>query len=86
LQPGDTLHLVPVPGHETAKPKDLEAIARSLYPDLACQTHSSLRDGLAALDQAPSSLKVLCGSLYLIGHFLATEPYTDRLQPVPSSS
>jgi dihydrofolate synthase/folylpolyglutamate synthase len=78
LRPGDTLHLVPVPGHETAAPEDLGAIARSVCHDLAqCEIHNSLRDGLIAIAQSPAQLKVLCGSLYLIGHFLATEPYRD---------
>lgn len=78
LRPGDALYLVPVPGHETSAPEDLAAIARSVCPELAqCEVHSSLGDGLAAIAQAPTPLKVLCGSLYLIGHFLATEPYRD---------
>ncbi len=78
LRPGDALHLVPVPGHETAAPEDLEAIARSACPDLAhCEIHDSLSDGLVALGQTPGPLRVLCGSLYLIGHFLATETYRD---------
>ncbi|MGB3202751.1 MAG: folylpolyglutamate synthase/dihydrofolate synthase family protein [Nodosilinea sp.] len=76
LRPGDTLHLVPVPGHETAPPQDLAAIARSVCPALAhCEIHDSLHAGLTALSSTPASLKVLCGSLYLIGHFLATESY-----------
>ncbi|MBD2110766.1 bifunctional folylpolyglutamate synthase/dihydrofolate synthase [Nodosilinea sp. FACHB-141] len=78
LRPGDALHLVPVPGHETAAPEDLRAIARSVCPNLAqCEVHPSLRDGLIAIAQSPAQLKVLCGSLYLIGHFLATEHYED---------
>lgn len=78
LRPGDALHLVPVPGHETAVPEDLAAIARSVCPNLAqCQVHSSLRDGLLAIAHSSAQLKVLCGSLYLIGHFLATEPYQN---------
>ncbi|HZG39188.1 MAG TPA: folylpolyglutamate synthase/dihydrofolate synthase family protein [Nodosilinea sp.] len=79
LRPGDALHLVPVPGHETAAPEDLGAIARSICPGLAqCQIHASLGDGLVALGETSGPLKVLCGSLYLIGHFLATEPYQDQ--------
>lgn len=77
LRPGDTLHLVSVPGHESAAPESLGAIARSVCPDLArCELHPSLKDGLAALGATPAPLRVLCGSLYLIGHFLAAE--TDR--------
>jgi dihydrofolate synthase / folylpolyglutamate synthase len=76
LRPGDSLHLVPVPGHETAAPDDLGAIAQSVCPALACcQQHPSLRAGLEALGQGVNTLRVLCGSLYLIGYFLATEPY-----------
>ncbi|PSR17875.1 bifunctional folylpolyglutamate synthase/dihydrofolate synthase [filamentous cyanobacterium CCP3] len=79
LRPGDALHLVPVPGHETAPPEELGAIARSLCPSLVqCQIHASLHDGLTALGQHPSQLRVLCGSLYLIGYFLATEPYQKQ--------
>ncbi len=74
LRPGDALHLVPVPGHESAQPEDLRAIAQAVCPDLArCEAHGSLRAGLVALEQHPAPLRVLCGSLYLIGHFLATE-------------
>ncbi len=79
LRPGDALHLVPVPGHETAVPVELAAIARSVCPDLAqCKTHDSLGKGLGAIAAVPSQLRVLCGSLYLIGHFLATEPYVEK--------
>ncbi|HSM83397.1 MAG TPA: folylpolyglutamate synthase/dihydrofolate synthase family protein [Nodosilinea sp.] len=78
LRPGDALHLVPVPDHETAPPEELGAIAASVCPTLArWDTHRSLRAGLTALGAGPAGLKVLCGSLYLVGHFLATEPYTD---------
>ncbi|MBE9136277.1 bifunctional folylpolyglutamate synthase/dihydrofolate synthase [Nodosilinea sp. LEGE 07088] len=81
LRPGDALHLMPVPGHETAGPEELRAIARSACPNLAqCQTHPSLRDGLRAMAVNSAPLRVLCGSLYLIGHFLATEPYGERQQ------
>lgn len=79
LRPGDALHLVPVPGHETALPGELAAIARSVCPDLAqCEIHGALKDGLGAIATTPSQLRVLCGSLYLIGHFLATEAYVEE--------
>jgi dihydrofolate synthase/folylpolyglutamate synthase len=86
LRPGDALHLVPVPGHESAEPETLGAIARTICPDLAqCKSHPSLGAGLAALataDRDPRApLRVLCGSLYLIGHFLATEPYRTIAPP-----
>jgi dihydrofolate synthase/folylpolyglutamate synthase len=78
LRPGDALYLVPVPGHETAGPGELAAIARSVCPDLSrCEIYGSLGEGLGAIAASPSQLRVLCGSLYLIGHFLATEPHQD---------
>ena len=71
LRPGDQLHLVPVPGHLSAEPAELRDIAISTCPDLAsCQVHADL---LAGLQAAEGELKVLCGSLYLIGHFLAEQ-------------
>ncbi len=79
LRPGDSLHLVPVPGHETALPEELAAIARSVCPNLSqCEIHDSLGAGLGAIAASSSQLRVLCGSLYLIGHFLASEPYGDE--------
>ena len=68
LRPGDRLHLTAVPGHLSASPKDLSAIAQQTCPDLlAVQTHPSLEAALtAAVQTAPT---VFCGSLYLIGHF-----------------
>ena len=72
LHPGDTLHLVPVPGHQTADPRDLAKLAQQVCSDLSnCYTHGSLTAGLAALETTNGSTKVLCGSLYLIGDFLA---------------
>jgi dihydrofolate synthase/folylpolyglutamate synthase len=74
LRPGDSLHLVPVPDHSSAQPQELAQLALELCPELAeCQTHDSLHTGLEAITDVPSTLKVLCGSLYLIGHFFKTE-------------
>jgi dihydrofolate synthase/folylpolyglutamate synthase len=74
LRPGDSLYLVPVPEHLSATPEDLAAIAQSVCPDLShCGTYADLHQGLTALASDPASLKVFCGSLYLIGHFFATE-------------
>ncbi len=79
LRPGDALYLVPVPSHETALPGELAAIARSVCPDLSrCEVYGSLGEGLAAIAAVPGHLRVLCGSLYLVGHFLATEPHLDE--------
>lgn len=84
LRPGDQLHLVPVPGHLSAEPGVLEAIASSICPDLAaCQTHPNLASGLEAAmaaDQTKhSQLAVLCGSLYLVGHFFEKFKVSDSI-------
>jgi dihydrofolate synthase/folylpolyglutamate synthase len=73
LRPGDDLYLVPVPGHQTADPKVLAAIAHQSCSALShCQSYSDLTTGLRAMVEKPSSLKVVCGSLYLIGNFFAS--------------
>lgn len=77
LRSGDRLFLTSVPDHSAAAPQELATLAQSICPDLAdCQIYP---DVLAALEAAtlagaepsPKPLTVLCGSLYLIGHFLA---------------
>jgi dihydrofolate synthase/folylpolyglutamate synthase len=74
LRPGDSLYLVPVPEHLSATPDELAAVAKAVCPDLYhCGTYADLHQGLAALARDLASLKVFCGSLYLIGHFFATE-------------
>ncbi|HEY9877372.1 MAG TPA: folylpolyglutamate synthase/dihydrofolate synthase family protein [Leptolyngbyaceae cyanobacterium] len=79
LRPGDRLHLVPVPDHYSAELTQLSAIAQEICPNLShCQTHESLGEGLRAVwssnSEAPSNaLTVLCGSLYLIGHFFTMQ-------------
>ena len=68
LRAGDRLHLTAVPGHLSAEPEDLRAIAQKICPDLAlCQTHPTLEAALVAATQTEPT--VFCGSLYLIGHF-----------------
>jgi dihydrofolate synthase / folylpolyglutamate synthase len=75
LQPQDELHLVPVPDHSSAKPKELATLAEQVCPRLSkCETYDNLFTALdIALDSAADStddkLVVLCGSLYLIGYF-----------------
>ncbi|WP_346292596.1 folylpolyglutamate synthase/dihydrofolate synthase family protein [Sphaerothrix gracilis] len=72
LRPGDRLHLVPVPGHLSAEPKELAELASTICPDLAiCQTFTDLSTALQATTHQTNGLRVLCGSLYLIGNFLA---------------
>ncbi len=76
LRPGDSLHLVPVPGHGSAAPAALADIANEVCPQLAqCCTYENLRQGLHALSRLPAGLNVLCGSLYLIGYFFETERF-----------
>ncbi len=78
LRPGDRLHLVPVPDHATMEPAALRQIALAECPDLgACETYPSLAAGLQGAIADPTHLRVLCGSLYLVGHFFATQSWTD---------
>jgi dihydrofolate synthase/folylpolyglutamate synthase len=71
LRPGDHLYLVPVPGHLSADPRELQILARTLCPELAiCEALPNLSAGLEALAQSGISLKIFCGSLYLLGEFL----------------
>jgi dihydrofolate synthase / folylpolyglutamate synthase len=73
LQPGDRLSLVPVPDHNSAIPSDLATIAQTTCPKLEdCQIYPDLQTALTVLTataQQEAPLMVLCGSLYLIGHF-----------------
>ncbi len=75
LRLGDRLYLVPVPDHSSAEPDALAILAQNICPDLAdCRTFSNLETGLQAATatntETPQRLIVLCGSLYLVGHFL----------------
>ncbi|MBD1888726.1 Mur ligase family protein [Coleofasciculus sp. FACHB-SPT9] len=70
LRKGDRLYLVPVPDHSSAEPEYLATLAQNICPELAdCRTYPDLAAGLEAAI-SPESLLVLCGSLYLLGHFL----------------
>ncbi|MBT9313928.1 bifunctional folylpolyglutamate synthase/dihydrofolate synthase [Leptothoe spongobia] len=72
LRPGDTLHLVPVPGHQTAETGELAQLALTVCPELTgCYTYKTFDAALTAVARMDSATKVLCGSLYLIGDFLA---------------
>ncbi|MGL5084005.1 MAG: bifunctional folylpolyglutamate synthase/dihydrofolate synthase [Microcoleaceae cyanobacterium] len=71
LQRGDRLHLVPVPDHSSADPPELARLALQICPELdACQAHPGLTVALETACSQDQGLTVLCGSLYLIGHFL----------------
>jgi dihydrofolate synthase/folylpolyglutamate synthase len=67
----DKLLIVPVPNPDTAIPGELENLAREICPELSfCQTFQDLPSALDAAYIESDNLVVLCGSLYLIGHFL----------------
>jgi dihydrofolate synthase/folylpolyglutamate synthase len=86
LRPRDRVYFVPVPDHQSADPNDLVAIAQAQCSLDVCQSCPDLATALhKAVTDAPtqSGLTVLCGSLYLIGHFLQTQ---QALAEVPSSS
>ncbi len=69
LRSGDDLHLVPVPDHSSADPVDLATLARNICPDLAtCEAYLDLNSALKATKR--DRPVILCGSLYLVGHFL----------------
>jgi dihydrofolate synthase/folylpolyglutamate synthase len=73
LRARDRLYLVPVPDHSSATPEYLATLARNICPELDdCRTFPNLTNGLEAATSTatPENVLVLCGSLYLIGHFL----------------
>ncbi len=73
LKPNDQLHLVPVPDNNSADTEYLAKLANGICPELTlCQTYPNLPLALAAAFKSTDNLVVLCGSLYLIGHFLGT--------------
>ncbi|HEY9696207.1 MAG TPA: folylpolyglutamate synthase/dihydrofolate synthase family protein [Trichocoleus sp.] len=71
LRPGDRLSLVPVPDHLPADLHVLAGLAQEICPELAeIRVDEDVITGLErAID--PTSTTVLCGSLYLIGHFFS---------------
>ncbi len=76
LRPDDWLYLVPVPDHLPVELPQLQALAVAACSGLAaCHIYD---DVLAALAAAQSNkadgTRVLCGSLYLIGHFFSRCP------------
>jgi dihydrofolate synthase/folylpolyglutamate synthase len=84
LRPGDCLNLVPVPDHLWADVEALAELAREVCPQLKdCFIHADVISGLRAATQAqPASTTVLCGSLYLIGHFFRL---TQKAEPRSSN-
>jgi dihydrofolate synthase/folylpolyglutamate synthase len=92
LRPNDLLYIVPVPDHSSAKPEELAQLANQICPLKSCQTYTNLQSALNAAfalpelnyfdfdnftDKAPKDLVVLCGSLYLIGHFLGIKDFNE---------
>ncbi|MDM9380776.1 folylpolyglutamate synthase/dihydrofolate synthase family protein [Chlorogloeopsis sp. ULAP01] len=74
LQPNDRLYLVPVLDHSSAHPEELAVLAKQICPELnLCVVYPNLFSGLEAAFSSTDNLVVLCGSLYLIGHFLQTK-------------
>ena len=73
IRPGDRLYLVPVPDHSSANPEELTKLALNICTELTfCQAYSDLRIALKQAITDSENLIVLCGSLYLLGNFLAT--------------
>ena len=73
LKPNDQLYLVPVPDNNSADTEYLAKLANDICPELTlCQTYPDLPLALEAAFNSTDNLVVLCGSLYLIGHFLGT--------------
>jgi dihydrofolate synthase / folylpolyglutamate synthase len=71
LRPGDQLSLVPISGHSSADLLMLKDLALTICPEISqCHVYSSLDAALQTLTR-DSAIPVLCGSLYLVGQFLA---------------
>ncbi|PZD75097.1 Folylpolyglutamate synthase [Acaryochloris thomasi RCC1774] len=77
LRPGDRLSLVPVSGHSSADPQALQTLALEVCPTLECCIYPDLDAGLQSLHSTVET-KVLCGSLYLVGQFLAQSQESYR--------
>ncbi|MGK7884720.1 MAG: folylpolyglutamate synthase/dihydrofolate synthase family protein [Crocosphaera sp.] len=82
LRDKDSLYLVPVPDHSTAKPDDLAILAGEICPKLTeITTQKTIFSALecAINEQDSQQVIVIAGSLYLIGHFLGhLRSYTTR--------
>lgn len=84
LQPGDAVYFVPIPGHSAAPLPELVATAKTVCPDLkSVLVFNDVQFALEAATLASSRSKtnaakttdlvILCGSLYLLGHFFTQE-------------
>ncbi|NMG22219.1 glutamate ligase domain-containing protein [Brasilonema bromeliae] len=73
LRQNDRLYLVPVPDHSSANPGELAKLASYICPELSfCHIYPELLSALEAAFASTDDLVILCGSLYLVGHFLGT--------------
>ena len=73
LRAKDSLYLVPVPDHSTAKPDYLAILAKQICPQLTrIKPEKNIFSALekATNEQNSQQVIVIAGSLYLIGHFL----------------
>ncbi len=72
LRPKDSLYLAPVPDHSSADTSELAKLAQKICPQLSDrQTYPDLLSALETAFRANNNLVILCGSLYLVGNFLA---------------
>ncbi|WP_439566221.1 glutamate ligase domain-containing protein, partial [Gloeocapsopsis crepidinum] len=73
LRSHDRLLLVPVPDHSSADPEQLARLAQKICPQLSeCSTYTDVESALTSAIATSDKLIVLCGSLYLVGHFLSS--------------
>lgn len=74
LRANDQLHLIPVPDHSSADEQELAQLAKNICPELSlCDTYPDLSTALSTAFSSDRNLVVLCGSLYLVGHFLQNQ-------------
>lgn len=84
LRAGDRLYLVPVPDHLSADLEQLAALAIEVCPELAaCCLTADAVSALHLAFQVPQqpAATVLCGSLYLIGHFFSGNSRSGSAAP-----
>ncbi len=73
LRPNERLYVVPVPDHSSADPVELATLASDICPELYfCSPYPDLLSALESAFTSTGNLVILCGSLYLVGHFLGT--------------
>lgn len=73
LRSHDRLFLVPVPDRSSADPEQLARLAQKICPQLSeCSTYLNVETALTSAIATSDNLIVLCGSLYLVGHFLSS--------------